>query len=69
MIKASEGGGGKGIRRAEHAENFTALFQQVQGTLPPPRDPALCVGLRPQNPALCAGLRPQDPALCAGPAS
>jgi hypothetical protein len=31
MIKASEGGGGKGIRRVEQADQFPALFQQVQG--------------------------------------
>lgn len=39
MIKASEGGGGKGIRKAESAEDFPLLFRQVSG-------PALC--LRPQ---------------------
>ncbi|XP_059157454.1 acetyl-CoA carboxylase-like isoform X2 [Physella acuta] len=30
MIKASEGGGGKGIRKAENAEEFPNLFRQVQ---------------------------------------
>lgn len=29
MIKASEGGGGKGIRKAESAEDFPILFRQV----------------------------------------
>ena len=29
MIKASEGGGGKGIRKAENAEDFPNLFRQV----------------------------------------
>ena len=30
MIKASEGGGGKGIRKAENAEEFPNLFRQVK---------------------------------------
>ncbi|ERE74638.1 acetyl-CoA carboxylase 2-like protein [Cricetulus griseus] len=30
MIKASEGGGGKGIRKAESAEDFPMLFRQVR---------------------------------------
>ncbi|CAL1538931.1 unnamed protein product [Lymnaea stagnalis] len=34
MIKASEGGGGKGIRKAENAEEFTNLFRQVQQEVP-----------------------------------
>jgi hypothetical protein len=29
MIKASEGGGGKGIRKAENADDFPNLFRQV----------------------------------------
>lgn len=29
MIKASEGGGGKGIRKVEHADDFPAAFRQV----------------------------------------
>lgn len=29
MIKASEGGGGKGIRKTESEDNFPALFRQV----------------------------------------
>ena len=29
MIKASEGGGGKGIRKAENANDFPNLFRQV----------------------------------------
>ena len=29
MIKASEGGGGKGIRKANNAEEFPNLFRQV----------------------------------------
>lgn len=34
MIKASEGGGGKGIRRVDTAEEFAALFRQVQSEVP-----------------------------------
>ncbi|XP_055889242.1 acetyl-CoA carboxylase-like isoform X3 [Biomphalaria glabrata] len=34
MIKASEGGGGKGIRKAENAEEFPNLFRQVQQEVP-----------------------------------
>lgn len=34
MIKASEGGGGKGIRKVEGPENFKQLFSQVQGEIP-----------------------------------
>uniref|UniRef100_A0A674K9S8 acetyl-CoA carboxylase n=1 Tax=Terrapene triunguis TaxID=2587831 RepID=A0A674K9S8_9SAUR len=34
MIKASEGGGGKGIRKAETAEEFTGCFRQVQSEAP-----------------------------------
>ncbi|KAM7345539.1 acetyl-CoA carboxylase isoform 1-T1 [Cochliomyia hominivorax] len=34
MIKASEGGGGKGIRRVDTAEEFPALFRQVQAEVP-----------------------------------
>ncbi|KAE8634245.1 hypothetical protein XENTR_v10002237 [Xenopus tropicalis] len=34
MIKASEGGGGKGIRMAERAEDFPSLFRQVQTEAP-----------------------------------
>ncbi|KAK3859492.1 hypothetical protein Pcinc_034403 [Petrolisthes cinctipes] len=34
MIKASEGGGGKGIRKAETEDNFPALFRQVQAEVP-----------------------------------
>ncbi|KAI8988392.1 acetyl-CoA carboxylase [Mycotypha africana] len=34
MIKASEGGGGKGIRKVEDASNFAQLFAQVQGEIP-----------------------------------
>nr|XP_035941869.1 LOW QUALITY PROTEIN: acetyl-CoA carboxylase 2 [Halichoerus grypus] len=34
MIKASEGGGGKGIRKAESAEDFPILFRQVQSEIP-----------------------------------
>ncbi|OWK14878.1 hypothetical protein Celaphus_00000203, partial [Cervus elaphus hippelaphus] len=34
MIKASEGGGGKGIRKAETAEDFPILFRQVQNETP-----------------------------------
>jgi acetyl-CoA carboxylase/biotin carboxylase 1 len=29
MIKASEGGGGKGIRKSESPEDFAAFFRQV----------------------------------------
>lgn len=34
MIKASEGGGGKGIRRVNKADEFSALFRQVQSEVP-----------------------------------
>ncbi|XP_022081008.1 acetyl-CoA carboxylase-like isoform X4 [Acanthaster planci] len=34
MIKASEGGGGKGIRKVESKEDFTSLFRQVQNEVP-----------------------------------
>nr|KAG5704977.1 hypothetical protein BaRGS_022819 [Batillaria attramentaria] len=34
MIKASEGGGGKGIRKAENADDFGNLFRQVQQEVP-----------------------------------
>ncbi|XP_058137492.1 acetyl-CoA carboxylase 2 isoform X3 [Dasypus novemcinctus] len=34
MIKASEGGGGKGIRKADCAEDFPILFRQVQSEIP-----------------------------------
>ena len=30
MIKASEGGGGKGIRKASNDEEFTNMFRQVE---------------------------------------
>lgn len=32
MIKASEGGGGKGIRKAENDEQFTQFYPQVRKT-------------------------------------
>src|SRR5271156_1099385 len=34
MIKASEGGGGKGIRKVEHAEQFAQAFSQVMAEVP-----------------------------------
>lgn len=34
MIKASEGGGGKGIRKVEDPEMFSQAFHQVQGEVP-----------------------------------
>lgn len=34
MIKASEGGGGKGIRKAGNSEEFPHLFNQVQAEVP-----------------------------------
>uniref|UniRef100_A0A0A9YFN2 Acetyl-CoA carboxylase n=3 Tax=Lygus hesperus TaxID=30085 RepID=A0A0A9YFN2_LYGHE len=34
MIKASEGGGGKGIRKVETAEDFPNLYRQVQSEVP-----------------------------------
>lgn len=34
MIKASEGGGGKGIRKADGEENFIALYKQAANEIP-----------------------------------
>ncbi|KAA0173957.1 hypothetical protein FNF27_04518 [Cafeteria roenbergensis] len=34
MVKASEGGGGKGIRKVEDLEGLAAAFRQVQGEVP-----------------------------------
>lgn len=34
MIKASEGGGGKGIRKVDSEENFKSLYAQVMGEVP-----------------------------------
>ncbi len=34
MIKASEGGGGKGIRKANNADEFQNLYRQVQAEVP-----------------------------------
>ncbi|KAJ8027759.1 Acetyl-CoA carboxylase [Holothuria leucospilota] len=34
MIKASEGGGGKGIRKVESEEDFGVMFRQVQNEVP-----------------------------------
>ncbi|XP_008215451.1 acetyl-CoA carboxylase isoform X2 [Nasonia vitripennis] len=34
MVKASEGGGGKGIRKVENAEELPSLFRQVQAEVP-----------------------------------
>ena len=34
MIKASEGGGGKGIRKAESTDEFPQMFRQVQNEVP-----------------------------------
>ncbi|XP_060894088.1 acetyl-CoA carboxylase isoform X2 [Labrus mixtus] len=34
VIKASEGGGGKGIRKVESSEDFTSSFRQVQAEVP-----------------------------------
>ncbi|XP_074110362.1 acetyl-CoA carboxylase isoform X2 [Cotesia typhae] len=34
MVKASEGGGGKGIRKVENAEELPTLFRQVQTEVP-----------------------------------
>ncbi|XP_064627568.1 acetyl-CoA carboxylase-like isoform X4 [Lineus longissimus] len=34
MIKASEGGGGKGIRKANNVEDFPNLYRQVQNEVP-----------------------------------
>ncbi|XP_072165037.1 acetyl-CoA carboxylase-like [Diadema setosum] len=34
MIKASEGGGGKGIRKVENKEDFASAFRQVQNEVP-----------------------------------
>lgn len=34
MIKASEGGGGKGIRKVENEKDFVSLYKQVEGEIP-----------------------------------
>ncbi len=34
MIKASEGGGGKGIRKATNKKEFPSLYNQVQAEVP-----------------------------------
>ena len=34
MIKASEGGGGKGIRKSESVDDFPTMFRQVQSEVP-----------------------------------
>ncbi|ANB10966.1 acetyl-CoA carboxylase ACC1 [Sugiyamaella lignohabitans] len=34
MIKASEGGGGKGIRKVEHEDKFISLYKQVEAEIP-----------------------------------
>lgn len=34
MIKASEGGGGKGIRKVEKEADFHVMFRQVQNEVP-----------------------------------
>lgn len=34
MIKASEGGGGKGIRKVDDAKDFISLYHQVEGEIP-----------------------------------
>ncbi|PRT52762.1 Acetyl-CoA carboxylase [Wickerhamiella sorbophila] len=34
MIKASEGGGGKGIRKVEREEDFLSLYRQVESEIP-----------------------------------
>ena len=34
MIKASEGGGGKGIRKSESVDDFATMFRQVQSEVP-----------------------------------
>lgn len=34
MIKASEGGGGKGIRKVESGDDFGQAFRQVQAEIP-----------------------------------
>ena len=38
MIKASEGGGGRGIRKVEVEGDIPALFRQVRGTYRPSLD-------------------------------
>lgn len=34
MVKASEGGGGKGIRKVEHEKDFIALYKQASNEIP-----------------------------------
>lgn len=41
VIKASEGGGGKGIRKVENAEDFPGFFRQVCVTWQPGAPPKL----------------------------
>ena len=35
MVKASEGGGGKGIRKANNAAELEARFEQARSEVPP----------------------------------
>ena len=34
MIKGSEGGGGKGIRKVDSEEGFTSFYNRVEGEVP-----------------------------------
>lgn len=64
MIKAAEGGGGKGIRKVEAAEEFGACFRQVRGAwIPVPSWDMQ------QGPAPALGVSCFAPGLAAGPAA
>jgi acetyl-CoA carboxylase/biotin carboxylase 1 len=41
MIKASEGGGGKGIRKVEGEQNFSQAFKAVESEVPGEGDPTI----------------------------
>lgn len=68
MIKAAEGGGGKGIRKVEAAEEFGACFRQVRGARTPVPISVPSWDMQ-QGPAPALGVSCFAPGLTAGPAT